>query len=267
MGRSRHWSVRPERGAATLAEAIVAMVLAALLLGVVTVVASSTEHVASLSSAGFASQRSAAQVLSSALNSISDASPLGACEGPNGPVYTTALSACTDITQGEPALVAANSGSPDGLCWYSYPNSATGVVAPDLRCLVAYPDGELWAFDWPPSPQATYTNCDPDSCFGPGAPLPGQLPPEPNAPGDVGTLAGEVSQPDPITFYDQDGQQLNLTTSSSQAELGEVYRVDVTAAESWGAGSDTLAYGSAETYTVALGQSIWQGQQQAVAQP
>jgi hypothetical protein len=264
--RHRLLSTRSEQGAATLAEVVVAMVLAALLLGVVTVVASSTERVVSLSGADFAAQRSAAQVLSSGLSSISDASPLGACQSAGGPVYTTALSGCAHVTQGASAVAAASSsGPPIGLCWYSYPDSAVGLVAPDLRCLVAYGDGELWAFDWPPaSAQSTYTNCDPTSCFGQGAPAPGQLPPEPSGPEGVATLAGEVSQPgDAISFYDQGGGVLSLSASSSAAALSRVYKVDVKVAETWGAGPDLSAYSSTETYTAVVGQAVWQGQQQA----
>ena len=268
-------SARPERGAATLAEVVVAMVLAALLLGVVAVVASSTEHVVSLSGADFAAERSSAQVLSAALSSISDASPLGACQGTEGPAYTTALSGCAHVTQGASAVAAASSsGPPTGFCWYSYPDSAVGLVAPDLRCLVAYGDGEIWAFDWPPSStQATYTSCDPTSCFGEGAPAPGQLPSEP-APGQippepagtegVATLAGKVSQPeDAISFYDQGGGPPLSLSASSEAALGRVYKVDVKVSESWGTGPDLSAYSSTETYTAVVGQAVWQGQQQA----
>ena len=267
-GRQRRLlSARPERGAATLAELVVAMVLAALLLGVVAVVASSTEHVVSLSGADFAAERSSAQVLSAALSSISDASPLGACQGTEGPAYTTALSGCAHVTQGASAVAAASSsGPPTGFCWYSYPDSAVGLVAPDLRCLVAYGDGEIWAFDWPPSStQATYTSCDPAGCFGPGAPAPAQLPPEPAGTEGVATLAGKVSQPEgTISFYDRGGgPPLSLSASSSEAALGRVYKVDVKVSESWGAGAEVTAYGSSETYTAVVGQAVWQGQQQA----
>jgi hypothetical protein len=74
-----------------------------------------------------------------------------------------------------------------------------------------------------------------------------------------------VSQPeDAISFYDQGGgPPLSLSASSSEADLGRVYKVDVKVSESWGAGPDPSAYSSTETYTAVVGQAVWQGQQQA----
>lgn len=259
---------RSEVGAATLAEVLIAMALAALLLGVVAGVAATTEVVAASSGSALAAQRSAAQVLASALTSISDASALGACETVSNDEPTTVLTIpldnCTDVVEdGPPVEAASSSGAETGLCWYSYPETAIGLVPPDLRCLAAFPDGELWSFDWPAGTGTTYTNCDPSSCFGQAAPSPGELPSEPAGPTPGATLAGQVSQPgSAFAFYAQSGAPLSLSASSGAAQLALVYRVVVRASESWGGPTATTAYGASYPYSAVVGSAVSAAQQE-----
>jgi type II secretory pathway pseudopilin PulG len=264
--RRRRGARRPERGSATLAEVIIAMALAALLLGAVGVVAATTGDVVSSSGLALAAQRSAAQVLSQAMSSISDASPLGACLSSNGAMTATtyeALGQCSNVAEDGPAVEAASSsGSETGLCWYSYPDTATGLVPPDLRCLTAFPDGTIWYYDWPAPRAATFTGCDPASCFGTGAPGPGQLPPEPVGPTPGAALAGQVAGPSSaFTFYSQSGATLNLSASSSQAQLAAVYKVTVTVSETYGGPSATTVASLGYRYTAVVGQAAVVSQQ------
>jgi len=249
-------NARDERGAATLVELIVASALAVLLVGAVLTAAFSTQQDVSLAGADFAAGRATSEVLATALQSMSDAQPLGACQGPGGLSQDVALSQCNNPVASGPAVEAASTGTvPGGLCWYSYPSTSTGLVAPDLRCLVAYADGTLWSFDWPPQPAATYTSCDPATCF-PHTPASGVLPAEPTAASGEATLAGTVSQPArAFQVRDAAGATLSVSTSSSQTVLETVYEVDLTVTEAWGAGRAT-PYSSAVTYRAVIGSAL-----------
>jgi len=253
---------RGEDGAVTLVELVVATALAGLLLVVVAGVAASTERSVDLSAAGFGAQRNATAVLDSAISAISDAGPIGACQGSGGDSFVVALANCQVVVSTGPAVVGASSGgAPDGLCYYDYPNAQVGLVAPDLRCLVAYADGSLWSFDWPAISGETYTNCNPANCFGSGAPAPGSLPAEPTGPGQAGLLAGTVSSPaSAFGFYNQTGVPLSLSVSSGPTVLAEVASVDVVASETWGAGA-SKDYSTTYTYSAVIGSALEEAQQ------
>jgi|GEM_PF-2700127 type II secretory pathway pseudopilin PulG len=261
--RSLYARSHDERGAISLVEMVVVMALATVMLMAIASVAMVSERSAALASSNFGAARRANTALVSAMNAISDASPIEGCtETAQGvqlsgdpAVYSQPLSNCAqmapqtaaiatfaDSTNGSQGpcwysficLQSPANGS-QGLCWYSYPGSGAGLVAPDLRCLVAYQDGTIWSFDWPPLPGATYTSCDPSSCFGTSAPQPGALPPEPNAStGSTATFAGRTQAAHPFTFLTSDGKQASTA--------GSIYEVEVNVVEDyWGTKSEDFS--------------------------
>jgi hypothetical protein len=255
---------RGERGAVSLVEMVVVTALASVLLFAIASVAMVSERSAALAGSEYGAARHASTALSSAMGAISDASPIYGCvltsqgqQLSGAPaVYSQPL---TDCARSEPqtAAVAAfssSTGGPQGLCWYSYPGAGTGLVAPDLRCLVAYPDNTIWSFDWPPVSGLSYTQCDPGSCFGSSAPQPGSLPPEPGpSTGDVATFAGRTQAPQPFTFTASGGSP--ATTASS------VYEVDVQVIEDYG-GVKAENFSQSYTYKAYVGSAV-QGSEQS----
>jgi len=247
-----------ERGAVSLVEMVVVTALASVLLFAIASVSMVAERSAALAGSEYGAARRSGTTLSSAMSTISDASPIYGCvltsqgQSLSGApaVYSQPL---TDCARSEPqtAAVAAfssSTGGPQGLCWYSYPGAGTGLVAPDLRCLVAYPDNTIWSFDWPPVSGLSYTQCDPSSCFGSSAPQPGSLPPEPGpSTGDVATFAGRTQAAQPFTFIASGGS--SATTPSS------VYEVDVQVIEDYG-GVKAENFSQSYTYKAYVGFAV-----------
>jgi len=209
-----------ERGAVSLVEITLAMVLAMVLLGTIALVSVVAEHSAALAGSEYGAARRSGTALTSAISSLGTATPAYGCYEPvhpepgqqatnNPPLLNVPLDQCAKMvvaTQVQPANVpapllalATTPGSAQGLCWLAAESEAVGLVAPDLRCLVAYTDGTLWSFDWPPENGATSTTCDPTTCYGAGSagptytPQPA-LPPEPTSTsGGVATFAGRTA--------------------------------------------------------------------------
>lgn len=259
-----------DRGAVSLVEMVVVTALASVLLFAIASVAMVSERSGALASANYGAARRANTVLSSAMNAISDASPVYGCVLTNqgqslnpqvpGAVYSVSLTNCARYEaqpQPDPTAVAAfatSNGGPQGLCWYSYPGSGEGLVAPDLRCLVAYPDHTIWSFDWPPTSGLSYTQCNPSSCFGTTAPAPGSLPSEPGpSTGSVAAFAGRTQAAQPFAFMTSDGQP--ATTSSS------IYEVQVQVVEDYG-GAKAENFSQSYTYKAYVGSAV-QGSEQS----
>lgn len=248
---------RDESGAISLVELVIVTVLASMLLVVIASVAAVAERSASLASSEYGASRRANAVLTSAMTAISDASPLYGCTLSNAgnqlsgaAVYSQQLSGCAQEKPQTSAVAAASSsGSAQGLCWYSYPGSGQGLVAPDLRCIVSYPDGEMWAFDWPPATGATYTTCPPTSCFGTSAPQPGSLPPEPTpSTGSYATFAGKT-KPGSAPFV--------FTTSTGQpaSSPSEIYGVGVNVVEDY-KGGHAVNFSQSYSYQSYIGSAV-----------
>ena len=260
---------RDERGAVTLVELVVVTVLASIVLAAVAAVAAVAGRSAAMVSSSYGAQRRANAALSSAMSSVPDASPLHGCSLTSAgvveqgvpAVFSTPLSSCAQITAvGAPVEAASSTaGGPQGLCWYAYPSSGTGLVPPDLQCLVSFPDHEVWSFDWP-AQNCTYTSCSPpnggntNSSF-PGAPAAGSLP---SAPGAGATYAGQTASAQPFTFIGANGSVLSGTITPSQ-----VYEVVVHVDESYGGGtsrgSKTYTYKDFVGSGAQGGSGSWQG--------
>lgn len=249
-----------DRGAVSLVEMVVVTAMATVMLMAIASVAMVSERSAALAKSQFGASRRANVVMSAAMSSISDASPVYGCvltdQGtqPSGP-YSTPLSNCARY-EAQTAAVAAfpsSTSGPQGICWYSYPSSDEGLVAPDLRCLVAYPNHTIWSFDWPPvySTQGppTYTSCDPSSCFGNTAPQPGSLPQETSTSlANVATFAGRTQAAQPFTFLaiSSNGQIGTATSASS------IYEVELQVVEDYG-GAKAEDFSQSYTYKAYVG--------------
>lgn len=173
---------RDETGAAGLIELMVATALAMILLAMIAQIGVLTEKSVRVDRTLYSAQGSALHTLEVAVNHLADAAPLGACASPTGSV---ALSQCQTVTQVGPVLDAAvlpSGNNPNGMCYYAYQSSTTGLVPPILACAVDYPaNGQVYVIDYTPGQAYTYTNCAANTCFGGEAPSPGVLPPEPTA--------------------------------------------------------------------------------------
>lgn len=202
-----------DRGSMSLVELAVVTGLATTLLVVVALTAGFASKSAALANSTSNASRRVDTALTSAISTLPGATSVHGCiqlahPAPgqpanfSAPTFSVPLSKCAVTAAVQPSssapspllAVATTPGLPQGLCWLAAESSASGLVAPDLRCLVAYPDGEMWSFDWQPIGGATYTSCNPASCYGPTAPQPGSLPPEPTkATGSYATFAGRTA--------------------------------------------------------------------------
>lgn len=219
--KSKHHAEARDAGAVTLVELVVVTVLASIILAAVAAVALVAEKSSVTVSSTYGAQRRANAVISTAISSLSSAAPLEGCRVVSNPLpgqpssyspptLAVPLGNCAETGPVAPPVAVA---SPNGMCWYSYSSLAAGLVPPDLRCLVEYPDHTLWSFDWQPLSSATYTSCD--VCYR-GNDLPAvqiqganslafsTLPNEPSgSTSGVATFAGRVTanDPSPFTYY------------------------------------------------------------------
>ncbi|MCL6091575.1 MAG: hypothetical protein M1435_01275 [Actinobacteria bacterium] len=219
--KSKHHAQARDAGAVTLVELVVVSVLASIILAAVAAVAIVAEKSSVTVSSTYGAQRRANTVISTAISSLSSAAPLEGCRVVSNPLpgqpssyspptLAVPLGNCAETGPVAPPVAIA---SPNGMCWYAYSSLAAGLVPPDLRCLVEYPDRTLWSFDWQPLSSATYTSCD--MCYQ-GNDLPAvqiqganslafsTLPNEPSgSTSGVATFAGRVAANDlsPFTFY------------------------------------------------------------------
>lgn len=206
---------RNERGAMSLVELMVVTGLATMLLVVVALTAGFASKSAALADSNSNASRRTDTALTSAIGTLSSATSAHGClewarhSAPgqiadfSAPTFSVPLSQCAVTAAVQPSSLApaplitaatTTPGKPQGLCWLAAESGTAGLVAPDLRCLAAYPDGEMWSFDWQPLASATYTSCDPASCYGATAPQPGSLPPKPTkATGSHAIFAGRTA--------------------------------------------------------------------------
>lgn len=269
----RRLAVASERGAISLVELVVVTVLASVLLLAVASVAAVTERSSATASAQYGATRRANVVLSSAMSAMSDASPLYGCvlttagQQSTAPQFTTPLSQCAKFS---PATSAVEAASSSGLCWYAYAGKVVGLAPPALRCLVAYSDHTLWSFDWPATASATYTSCQPNSCFA-GAPQPGSLPSEPtSSTASAATFAGRVgtptNKPTSCPGLDLAASTLFVFTSTSgciapsASNLSQIYGVELRVVEAYGAGQSKTALPNND-YQAYVGSAVEGGQQ------
>jgi len=226
---------RQSDGTFSLIELIVATALSVLVMEAVGVIATVSEHTIAISSENFYTQRSANQILDATMSALANAAPLGACQTASGPGFDEPLSSCVEVTStGSAMFSAASTGPVIGFCFYSYQSGQdVGLVAPDLRCLVAYQDGQMWSFDWQPQGSATYTSCNPSNCW-PGAPAIRQLPSEPTSSTSDAVYVGDVSTPSGgqlFAFYDASGSLI----SDPGSDLQDIYQVSLSADLTWAA--------------------------------
>lgn len=254
-GRRRHLWRRDEDGAASLIEMVVATTLSLVLLAMIAKVAYTTERSVTSDRVIYNAQNSALRSLSSAIDHLSAAAPLGVCASPAGQVP---INQCQTPSQSGPviaAAVAASAGStaPNGLCFYDYATVPTsggagaGLSPPTLTCAVYYPDtGDIYVVSYQPF-GPTYTNCDPTSCFGNQAPAPGSLPSQPT-PTSCTPLNGCSAVLAGIVEGDQAGFGFATasgptTATSTAAELALISKVTLDAVVSAG------SFGQAGSYS------------------
>ena len=177
---------------------------------------------------------SAGVVLQRAMGRLNASLPLGACVSDqlvsasqpsiNGeastPVYSfeTPYQNCAQVTTvGTPFWGAAA----NGVCYFAYPqlNSGAPISPPDLYCLyIATSTNVLYLAQWKPEAGATYTTCDPASCFGSFAggsflPPPGSVPLS-----DPASCAASC----PSDWFDL-GTELNAANAFSYAAGGSAW--------------------------------------------
>lgn len=215
---------RSEEGAISLAELIVAMMLASILILAMVKLADNLEKSATNYTAAFNGEQLATNVITTAVNDLSSGAPLGLCTAP-GP--GTPEPNCLSTSYSGPIIsAAADTGPTQGFCYYNYAGVATGG-APHLSCIVAYQGSggtaQLYVFDYKPSGGTTYTSCDPKTCFGPSAPQPGSLPPSPGSCTSQchATLAGTaiVGSGGMFEFYNLSGSAI---APSQTSQIGQV---------------------------------------------
>lgn len=122
----------------------------------------------SLATASLGSSSSGEAILSSLQTHMGNAEPLGHClTDPTNSFVTSALH-CSAIGSTGSAVAAIG---PDGFCFYAPSNSASSTTAPSFDCIVADTvktsptAGNVYLLDYPPTASATYTTCDPASCW------------------------------------------------------------------------------------------------------
>lgn len=259
---------RGDRGAVSLVEMVVVTAMASVLLFAIASVAMVSERSAVLASSNYGAARRANTALSSAMSAISDASPIYGCvltdqgeQLSGSAVYSQPLTSCAQTEpQPQPGPIAVeaispSSGWPQGLCWYSYPAGSQGLVPPDLRCLVSYSDHTIWSFDWPPVSGTTYTSCNPNSCFGTGAPAPGALPSEPSSStANVATFAGRTAAAQPFTFT----SNASCSPSDQTSTLSAIKCVSISVIEDYG-GLKSEDFAQSYTYKAEVGSAEGSG--------
>lgn len=247
---------RGSEGSGSLVELVVATALALILLAMIASIANLTERATTTDRTLFGAQDNALKALSEAVNHLSSAAPLGVCYAPattNG--QPTPLSDCQTVTQSGPVIEAATSAgstpsSPNGFCYYDYASGGAGLEPPELTCAVDYPtQGRIYIISYQALSSATYTSCTPNTCFGPQAPAPGDLPALPDqstcttVDGCSATLAAVVEGNQAGFSFDVAGVPSTLGPSTSAATLAGVSSVAVDVSVASG------SFGQASSYS------------------
>lgn len=276
MTRSRRrGETRDERGATGLVELMVATALALILLAMISQIGALTERSVKVDQGLYGAETSALHTFSSAIDRLGSAAPLGTCAAPAGEVP---LSGCQTVTETGPVLDAAVSAgsdptAPNGMCYYAYNQSDTGLVAPTLTCAVDYPaNGDAYVITYAPSSASTYTNCEANTCFGGEAPDPGYLPAEPTATnctdanGCSAVLAAVVEGNQAgFHFFTETGADSGLSEGEPATDLAGISRVVADVTVSAGAYGQTASYSyhfTASVSTAAYRQALsWESGQ------